>query len=268
MRFRGLAELKRSEVYEVRLAGLPEQIPIARYAMAKAFKISKLVQAIHKDSYEWYGFTIASRGNPERIVDIGLPKNDQNLSDYTSVGPEMIAGFQEALPRDQVINGWIHSHGSLPYAQFSLTDERNQVTVLDYVTALLRKPVAKKEVAIRDLVILVKDRWTEKDLERGSVTLITDAPITEARVIETIYGGFCYAIVIGDEGWHRQEIHCRRRGILSGRITEEKRPADIVLVGAERQFTRAEIQALEQEVRTKIQPGAAVPRERFEREAT
>ena len=268
MRFKGLAALKRPEGYEVTLAGLPAQIPTARYAMAKAFKINELVRAIHKDSYEWYGFTIANRGNPELIVDIGLPRNDQNLSDYTSVGPEKIAGFQETLPRDQVINGWIHSHGSLPYEQFSLTDERNQVTVLDYVTALLRKPVAKKEVVIRDLTILVKDRWTEKDLDRGSVVLITDAPITEARVIETIYGGFCYAIIIGDAGWHRQEIHYKRRGILSGQAVEERREADLVLVDIGRHLTGADIQTLEEEVRVKIQPGVAVPPERFEREAT
>jgi hypothetical protein len=268
VRFKGLAALKRPEGYAVTLAGLPEQIPTARYAMAKAFKINELVRAIHKDSYEWYGFTIANRGNPELIVDIGLPKNDQNLSDYTSVGPETIAGFQESLPRDQVINGWIHSHGSLPYEQFSLTDERNQVTVLDYVTTLLRKPVAKKEVVIRDLTILVKDRWTEKDLERGSVVLITDAPINEARVIETIYGGFCYALVIGDGGWHREEIHYRRRGILSGQTTEDKREADLVLMDTGRQLTGSDMQRLEEEVRVKIQPGLAVPRERFEREAT
>lgn len=268
MRFKGLAELKRPEGYEITLAGLPKQILTARYAMAKAFKINELVRAIHKDSYEWYGFTIANRGNPEQIVDIGLPRNDQNLSDYTSVGPERIAGFQESLPRDRVINGWIHSHGRLPFEQFSLTDEQNQVTVLDYVMALLRKPVAKKEIVIRDLTILMKDRWTEKDLQRGSVALITDAPITEARVIETIYGGFCYALIIGDGGWHRQEIHYRRRGILSGQTTEDKREADLILVEIGRQLTGADIQALEEEVREKIQPGLAVPRERFEREAT
>lgn len=268
MRFKGLADLKRPTGYEVALAALPERILVARYAMAKAFKISEVVRAIHGDSYEWYGFTIAHRGNPELIVDVGLPKNDQNLSDYTSVGPEKIVGFQESLPRDQVINGWIHSHGSLPYEQFSLTDVRNQVTVLDYVTTLLRKPVAKKEVVIRDLAMLVKDRWTEKDLEQGSVTLITDAPVTEARVIETIYGGFCYAIVIGDEGWHRQEIHCKRRGILSGQTIEDRREAELVLVDTGRQLTGADIQRLEEEVRVRIQPGAAVPRERFEREAT
>lgn len=268
MRFKGLAALKRPEGYEIRLAGLPEQIPMTRYAMAKAFKISELVRVIHHGSYEWYGFTLATRGNPDLIVDVGLPKNDQNLSHYTSVGPEKIAAFQESLLRDQVINGWIHSHGSLPYERFSLTDERNEVTVLDYVTALLRKPVVKKEVVIRDLAILMKDRWTEKDLERGSVALITDAPISEARLIETIYGGFCYAIVIGDEGWHRQEIHYKRRGILSGQTVEDKREAGLTLMDTGRQLTRVDIRILEDEVRGKIQPGEATSRERYEREAT
>jgi hypothetical protein len=268
VRLKALAALKRPEGYEIRLADLPEQIPMTRYAMAKAFQISELVRAVHNDSYEWYGFTLATRGNPDLIVDVGLPKNDQNLSHYTSVGPEKIAGFQESLPPDQVINGWIHSHGNLPYEQFSHTDERNEITVLDYVTTLLRKPMVKKEVVIRDLTILTKGRWTEKDLERGSVALITDAPISEARLIETIYGGFCYAIVIGDDGWHRQEIHHRRRGILSGQTTEGKREANLVLVDTGRQLTRVDIQILEDEVREKIQPGEATPRQRYEREAT
>lgn len=268
MRFRGLAELKRAEGYEATLAALPERIPMARYALAKAFKISELVRAIHNDSYEWYGFTVALRRDPELVVDIRLPANDQNLLDYARVSCEAIAACQESLPQNQVINGWIHSHGNLPYEKFSFVDEQNQAAVLDYVAALLRKPVAKKEVLIRDLTILVKDRWTEKELEQGSIALITDAPVTEARIIETIYGGFCYAVVIGDAGWHRQEIHCRRRGILSGRTTNEKRDADLVLAGAEWQLTEADIEALKEEVRVKIRPGVAVPRERFEREAT
>ncbi len=268
MRFRGLAELKRAGGYEATLAALPEQIPMTRYALTKAFKISELVREIHRDSYEWYGFTIASRWELELVVDISLPANDQNLLDYARVSSEAIAACQESLSRDQVINGWIHSHGNLPYEKFSFVDDQNQAAVLDYVTALLRKPVAKKEILIRDLTILVKDHWTEKELEQGSVALITDAPITDARIIETIYGSFCYAIVIGDTGWHRQQIHYRRRGILSARETEEQRDAEIVLMAAEQQLTEAEVEVLKEEVRAKIRPGVAVPRERFEREAT
>ena len=268
MRFRRLADLKGASGYEATLAALPEQIPMARFALAKAFKISELVRAIHRDSYEWYGFTIARRGAPEVVADIGLPANDENLLDHAHVSSEAIAAYQESLQEDQVINGWIHSHGNLPYEKFSLVDEGNQMAVLDYVTALLRRPVAKKEILIRDLTFLVKGCWTEKELEPGSVALITDTPVTEARIIETIYGGFCYAIVIGDSGWHRQEIHYRRRGILSGRTAEAKREANLVLSGTERPLTRADVQVLKEEIRARIRPGRAVPRERFEREAT
>jgi hypothetical protein len=268
VRFRGLAELSRPAGFEAALAALPETIRMTRFALSKAFRISELVRAVHGDSYEWYGFTVARRPDPELVADIGLPENDRNLLDYARVSPEAIAAYQESLPEDQVINGWIHSHGALPHERFSLVDEGNQTVVLDYVTAPLRRPVAKKEILIRDLTILVKDQWSEKELERGSVALITDAPITEARIIETIYGGFCYAVVIGDSGWHRQQIHYRRRGILSGRTTEARREADIVLSGTERALTDAETLSLKEEVRSRIRPGTAVPRERFERDAT
>lgn len=267
MRFKVLSELKRRELREVLLATLPEEILMAQYAMAKAFKINELVRVIHKASYEWYGYTIASRGNPELIVDIGLPKNDQNFFEYTRIGPERIAEYQESLAKDRVINGWIHSHGNLEYEHFSGIDEKNQVTVLDYVAALLRKPIAKKEVVIKDLVVLLKDDCTEKDLAKGSVSLITDAPVAEARIMEAIYGSFCYAIVIGDEGWHKQEIHYQRRGILSGQTTVSKKEADIVLVETGRLLTPPDIDALSEEVREKIQPMTSTT-ERFERGCT
>ena len=68
MRFKKLAELKRSEAYEVILASLPEEIRLTGYARAKAFKISELVREVHGDSYEWYGYTLGSRDNPEVIA--------------------------------------------------------------------------------------------------------------------------------------------------------------------------------------------------------
>ena len=76
--------------------------------------------------------------------------------------------------------------------------------------------MAKREIAIKDLVFLQKDQFVEEDLAAGSVCLITDVPITAATIMETIYGSFCYAIVIGDEGWHEQQIHYRENGVLSG----------------------------------------------------
>ena len=268
MRFKGLAALHRPEPHEIALTPLPQKILMARYAIAKAFKISELVREIHKGSYEWYGYTLAARRDPELILDIGLPRNDQNLADYTSVGPERIATYQESLSPDTLINGWIHSHGNLPREQFSDLDEKNQSTMLDYVASLLRTPVAKRAVVIRDLVMLVKDRWTEADLAKGSVSLITDVPIAEARIMETVYGGFCYSIVIGDDGWHKQEIRYRRRGILSGHVSEDKRVTEIVLVDTPQSLTEAHIRSLADEVRQKIQPGVSARRERYEKECT
>jgi len=265
MRFRSLSELERPEPKEVILATLPQEISMALYAKAKAFKINELVREIHQESYEWYGFTIADKDNPEIIADIGLPKNDQNLQDFTTLGPERIAEYHEALPEQFIINGWIHSHGALKYKHFSHTDEENQATVLDFVTARLRRVVAKKEVPIQDLHLLLKGEFEEKELEEGSVSLITDGVISEATIMETIYGGFCYSIVIDDEGWHEQEIHYKERGVLSGHRTVSKRSADIVFIDTGRFLTDADIDLLSDEVEEKIQPNLNPPPEIIER---
>jgi hypothetical protein len=267
VRFKDLSDLKRRERYDIPIGTLPDDILIARYAMAKAFKISELIRAIHKESYEWYGYTIANRGNPELVIDVGLPTNDQNLTEYTMIGPARIAEFQESLPREQVINGWIHSHGCLEYEQFSCIDEQNQVTVLDYVSTLVRKPIAKQEIVIRDLALLVEGNYAERDLEKGSVSLVTDAPVAEARILETVYGAFCYAIVIGDSGWHRQQIHYHRRGILSGQAALSKKEAALLFVDTGRVLSQADVEALSDEVREKIHPTSSRP-ERFEKGCT
>ena len=265
MRFKSLSELKRPEPKEVILGTLPQEISMTLYAKAKAFNINDLVREIHLDSYEWYGFTLADKENPELITDIGLPKNDQNLQDFTTLGPERIAEYHESLPEDIIINGWIHSHGALRYRHFSHTDEENQATVLDFVTARLRRVVAKKEVPIQDLHLLLKGEFEEKELEKGSVSLITDGVISEATIMETIYGGFCYSIVIDDEGWHDQEIHYRERGVLSGYGMVSKRGAGIVFIDSGKSFTEADIQLLSKEVEEKIQPNTNPPPELIER---
>jgi len=265
MRFRSLSELERPEPKEVILATLPQEISMALYAKAKAFKINELVREIHQESYEWYGFTIADKDNPEIIADIGLPKNDQNLQDFTTLGPERIAEYHESLPEQFIINGWIHSHGALKYKHFSHTDETNQATVLDFVTARLRWAVAKKEVPIQDLNFLVKGEFEEKDLVKGSVSIITDGVISKATIMETIYGGFCYSIVIGDEGWHEQEIHYKERGVLSGHSAVSKRRSDIVFIDTGRSLTETDIALLSDEVEEKIQPNINPPPELIER---
>jgi len=265
MRFKDLSQLKRPKPLEITLGSLPQHILMAEYAKHRAFKINELVGVLFEESFEWYGFTLAHKDHPELIIDIGLPHNDLNLQDYTTLGSERIAEFQELLTEDLIINGWIHSHGALNYRHFSNIDEKNHFTVLDFVAARTRKPLAKKEISIQDLVLLEKDRFVEKDLEKGSVCLITDGPITEAKIMETVYGSFCYSIVIGDEGWHEQEIHCRERGILSGHMIVRSKAADIEFVDTGRSLTRLDISELSDEVEEKIKPRTDPPPELIER---
>jgi len=265
MRFKDLSQLKRPQPLEITLGSLPQHILMAEYAKEKAFKISELVKMTFEDSFEWYGFTLADQGQPELIIDIGLPKNDLNLQDYTTLGSTRIAEFQESLPEDVIINGWIHSHGALNYKHFSDTDEKNHLTVLDFVAPRTRKPLAKKEVVIQDLILLEKDRFVEKDMQKGSVSLITDGPVTEAKIMETVYGSFCYSIVIGDEGWHEQEIHYQERGVLSGYTAVKSKAANIEFVDMGKHLTETDISILNDEVKEKIKPHTDPPPELIER---
>jgi hypothetical protein len=164
-----------------------------------------------------------------------------------------------------VVNGWIHSHAALTVKHFSHTDDRNHGVVLDYVAARLKKPVAKREVAIKDCVFLLKGHFGDEDLSRGSVCIITDAPIAEATIMETIYGSFCYAIVVGDEGWHEQEIHTREYGVLSGYSRMSQQPAEITMVDAGRTLSELELGHLREEVEKRIRPNKNPPLESTER---
>jgi hypothetical protein len=254
LRFKSLAALKRPPLRELTLAALPVKIRLAEYARQKAFKINDLVRSLYQDSYEWYGFTLGRQDDPELIVDLGLPKNDQNILQSARVQPDKIAAYQESLPPDHLINGWIHSHGSLNLQQFSAIDAENQVTVLDYVTAGLRRPIAKQEIFIDQVSLLVKGGFTDEDLKAGSVTIITDKPVSEVRLLETVYGGFSYSIVIGDDGWHHQAIYYKKRGILSGQTAVSHQKADMVVVDTGRILTPADIASLTAEVKEKIHP--------------
>jgi len=265
VRFKSLSALKRPKLKKIAFADLPQKIAMAHYARVKAYKINELVHTIHGDSFEWYGYTLAKSHTPELIEDIGLPKNDQNLQDYTTIGPSRIAEFQELLPEETIINGWIHSHGGLNYRHFSNTDEENHLTVLHFVAARLRKPVAKREIAIQDAVMLVNGQYEDKDLEKGSVCFITDVPVTTATIMETVYGNFCYGIVIGDDGWHEQVIYYQERGILSGHAAISSKPAEVVFIDTGRSLTPSDISALGDEVEAKIQPNTDPPPEMIER---
>jgi hypothetical protein len=265
MRLKTLSQLERSEPLQIILGNLPQSIMMAEYARARSFKISELIREVFKDSYEWYGFTLADPAHPERIIDIGLPENNMNLQDHTTLGSTKIAEFHESLPKDRTINGWIHSHGALNYKHFSATDEKNNRTVLDFVAAGTRRALAKREIPIRDLVMLEKDRFDEKDLEKGSVALITDKPITEAKIMETVYGSFCFSIVIGDSGWHEQQIHYRESSILSGREALWSQSTKIEFIDTRRTLSPEEIQAIRKEVKEKIRPNLNPPTELIER---
>jgi proteasome lid subunit RPN8/RPN11 len=270
VRFKALKDLARTAPREIRLAALPEQVLMTDFARAKAFLVSELVRRVHDAAYEWYGFTLGDRGNPGVIVDVGLPHNDENQENYTSISPERIAAYAESLSSGLVINGWLHSHGELEHRNFSSVDDANQQTVLDYVTSLLMVPVAQKEVVIRDLALLVlgEEETLASSLKRAqdegasslapaSVTLITDVPVGRARLMETVYGGFCFAIVIGDEGWTKQEIHYKTRGILTGEtlISHQEVP-DLTLVKTGKILTPSDQEALEEQVRERLRPVA------------
>ena len=265
MRFKSLSQLQRSEPLKINLGSLPQKILMAEYARDKAFKISEMVRQFFKESYEWYGFSLADPTHPEFIIDIGLPENNMNLQDYTTLSSTKIAEFHDSLPKNRIINGWIHSHGALNYKHFSSTDDKNNLTVLDFVVAGTRRALAKKEIPIQDLVLLEKDRFSEKDLEKGTVSLITDNPISEAKIVETVYGSFCYSIVIGDDGWHEQQIHYREKSILSGHGTVWSQSTNIEFVDTRRTLNPEEIQVMEKEVKTKIRPNLNPPPELIER---
>jgi len=266
VRFKSLKGLSRAAPVEVRLASLPQEIFITDYAKAKAFAVSEAVRRVHGEAFEWYGFTLAARARPEIIVDVGLPENTENLETYTSLSPERIAAFQETLPEGQIINGWVHSHGELEYRHFSPLDDLNQATVLDYVTSLLRVPVAQKEVVIRDLALRVlgEDESSNLALQKNSpgsappapasVTLLTDVPVARAQLLETVYGGFCFAIVIGDAGWTEQEIHYKTRGVLTGETLVSQQPADLTLVTTGKILTESDLETLELEVKERVRP--------------
>jgi len=265
MRFKSLSELKRPELREIPLATLPQRIAMAQFAREKAFKINELVRMVYGESLEWYGFTLGTMDKPDLITDIGLPNNDLNLQDYTTLSSERIAEFQESLPKDIVINGWIHSHGALMYKRFSRTDEENHLVVLDFVAASLRKPIAKRELVIKDLVLMTEGGFADQDLAKGSVCLITNAPISTAMIMETVYGSCCYAIVIGDQGWHKQQIHYKENGVLSGHTATNNKEAEIDLVDTGRALTQHDIRALTDEVKEKLRSNANPPVEMMER---
>ena len=67
-------------------------------------------------------------------------------------------------------------------------------------------------------------------------------------------GGFSYAVVIGDSGWHEQEVFYNRTSILTGNQRVTKRESGLLVVETGTVLTTGDIESLEDEVREKIKP--------------
>ncbi len=250
---------------EIPLARFPDRVIMTGYARYKAVAVSALVRELYGGSYEWYGLTLGEEGRPEVITDIGLPRNAANLQQYTSLDSRDLLAFQEELPVGLVINGWIHSHGDLNYHGFSPLDEANHQVVLDYVASRVRRPLVKREIRIDGLTVAVEDEAEGESLKDGTVTILTDVPVRRARILETVYGAFCFAVLIGDAGWMLHHIVTKTRGILTGTTVYDRLEAPLVLVEPNCTLTEAEREKLRQEVQRKVRPPGADPPEHLER---
>lgn len=250
---------------EIPLGQFPDRVVMTGYARNKALSVCALVRELYGQSYEWYGLTLGDESRPEVITDIGLPRNAANFQQYTNLESADLLAFQEELQPGRVVNGWIHSHGDLNYHGFSPVDEANHRVVLDYVASRLRRPLAKREIRVDGLTLAVADEENEKKLTEGTVTIVTDVPVRRARILETVYGAFCFAVLIGDSGWILQLIVTKTRGILTGTTVYGTVEAPLVLEEPGRPLTESEKEKLREEVQRKIRPPGADPPEHLER---
>ncbi|MFA5084539.1 MAG: hypothetical protein WC475_04155 [Candidatus Paceibacterota bacterium] len=253
MKIQSLSQFDKKEKLEIILDKLPEKVRITDYALVKGFKVNELVKKIHHSSYEWYGFLIGERSNPGLVTDIGIGKNDANNSAYTRIAPEEIQKFLEEMNGNRLINGWIHSHGNLGFRQFSGTDDGNMKTVLSFVASATRKPIAKKEIIVNDISIVTED-YTKSELKKGTLTLITNKKIEKPKILETVYGGFSYSIVIGDEGWHEQEISCEKYSLFTDKKENTSEKSDLEVIATGKTLSKEDVNALQKDVKEKIRP--------------
>ncbi len=253
-RIKNLDALKQETIAsEVVLGYLPEKIRVENYALQKGYKVNELVKKVHKSSYEWYGFLLGKKENPEVVVDIGLGES-RNTAGSTEIQAEEIGKFLDSLPADYMINGWIHSHGNLGFRAFSGTDDRNMATVLSFVSLLTRKPLIKREVLIKDLSVLVEGRYDDEALRKGSVSVVLDGEASKAKLYETVFGSFSYSIVVGDEKWHADHISYERKSLLTGERSLTDIVGELDLLNTEKTLSAEDLEKLEEEVKTKIKP--------------
>ena len=265
MKVKRLADLKRPSMLEIPLGRLPDRVTMTGYVFNKAWAVSALVRELYGGSYEWYGLTVGEENRPDVIMDIGLPRNAANLQQYTSLDSQDLLAFQEELRTGLIINGWIHSHGDLHYHGFSPVDEANHRVVLDYVASRVRCPLVKREIRIDGLTVVAAANPSEEQLKEGTVTILTDGPVGRARILETVYGAFCFAVLVGDSGWILQHIITKTRGILTGTTVYATMEAPLVVEAPHRELTDGEREKLREEVRRKVRPPGADPPEHLER---
>jgi len=261
MRIKNLDSLKRKEAQEIELSSLPKKIRIHDYALEKGYKTNELVKKVHKSSYEWYGFLLAKKEDPETVIDIGMGENGSNGMAYTKIEPEKIQEFLAALPADYLINGWIHSHGDMNFRHFSGTDDSNMSTVLSFTSLATRKPINKKEILVDDLS-LIAGSYDNEALKKGSLSVVLEgegARAQKAKIFETIFGGFSYSIVVGDEKWNEQTICYERKSLLTGetkhtKLESEKEQSLLEIIVTGRKVEGKDLEDLKKEVKDKIKP--------------
>ena len=252
-RIKSLEYLKKDSK-SIQLETLPINISIYDYALEKAYKINELVKKNYRSSYEWYGYLLGKKENPEVVIDIGLGKNKENGYAYTKISEEDIAKFIDELSKDLIINGWIHSHGNLNYRHFSGTDEENMKKVLNFVSPLTKRPIQKREIIIKNLNI-VDENYNIEDLKKGSVTVVVNNKETKnIKIFETIYGSFSYNIVIGDEGWNEKSIAYEEKGVLTGYYKIQTKPCELEMILTGKKLRKDEIRKLKGEIKEKIKP--------------
>ncbi len=237
----------------------PQAINIQDYVFRKSRAICYNVKRNYGSSREWYGLLVSERADPSTVTEVYLEENSSNESAYTSMlGHSIAAAAERAGKEDRVVVGWIHSHGALSVF-FSGTDRRNMEVVLNSVSANTRKQVAYEEVLFDKTSIMVNGETVNNN---GGVLIDIDSPQlimpTAARILQPLYLGWSYNIVVNDAGHHHQEISFLEEKVLTKEEKTWNLDAKLNLIHTDRTL---DLDGLAKEVNEKI--GGKRPR-RFE----
>ncbi len=119
---------------------IPQQIPITKGALEKAYMLCDAVKKVGKSSYEWFSFLLAQKSDPECIIrDLLLVKGTLATMGHVTVPGEAhaqaaaeIKKINEEGGTDYYSIGWLHSHGN-GTTYHSDEDERNFLQLLNTV---------------------------------------------------------------------------------------------------------------------------------------